>query len=250
MTSFALSKTCKEGANEELKDILLSAEPGDFVPSIVHQAFADACTSKLNPTVVRILVDDGGLLVRGVPDYMNLVHEICASTTPSNFSNSKHVLQTLVIGCHIDINSYCTSQDSDMCGLSPLGIAVKKRNPPLAFELLALGARPNIGHCSGATPLKILSTMEHDKNDDEVILILTNLLRSKGGVVEGELIKTDDRNYGQDDISGKVNKGREGPTVGLSRCRRDDRLLYVTASVELLPGKTQDPLPFENPSTR
>ncbi|KAF4748033.1 hypothetical protein FOZ63_008008, partial [Perkinsus olseni] len=111
--------------------------------------------------VARILVHHGGLLVEGIPGNENLsaiwtrtnrmrspkVHRVCERATPEHFTKAKHMLQTLVVDLSMDINASCTLEERpDMFGHTALALAVQWRNPPLALELLALGADPNKGH--------------------------------------------------------------------------------------------------------
>ncbi|KAF4712826.1 hypothetical protein FOZ62_013887 [Perkinsus olseni] len=58
-----------------------------------------------------------------------------------------------------------------MFGYTALAVAVRQRNPPLAFELLTLGADPNKGH-------RVIDLWHQDK---ESVVILRNLLEARVG---------------------------------------------------------------------
>ncbi|KAF4715375.1 hypothetical protein FOZ62_007724, partial [Perkinsus olseni] len=147
VSSLALRKACEAGLKEDVKEILAAAHSGDFVPSLVHSAFLDACVARLDGEIARLLVHHGGLLVKGIPGNENLVHRVCERATPEHFTKAKHMLQTLVVDLSMDINASCTLEERpDMFGHTALALAVQWRNPPLALELLALGADPNKGH--------------------------------------------------------------------------------------------------------
>ncbi|KAF4713932.1 hypothetical protein FOZ63_029046, partial [Perkinsus olseni] len=193
VSSLALRKACEAGLKEDVKEILAAAHSGDFVPSLVHSAFLDACVVRLDVEIARILVHHGGLRVKGVPGNENLVHRVCERATPEDFTKAKHMLQTLVVDLSMDINACCTLKERpDMFGYTALALAVRWRNPPLAFELLALGADPNKGHRSGCTPLGILQEVDpRNTIDKESVVILRNLLEARGGKLKSSVIGKD-----------------------------------------------------------